>query len=113
MENKIRKYQLVTPHIHREKIAEQPIKIFKKHFKSSIAYCDPDLPLSEWYRLINQDSLTLNLLRDSQVTPKISAHTYLFGEFNFNITPLALPGTKVISHHKPDHRASWGPQGIE
>lgn len=37
----------------------------------------------------------------------------LEGSFNFNSTPLALPGTKVIIHKKPNQqRQTWGTHGI-
>ena len=55
--------------------------------------------------------LTLNLLRSARVNPNLSAYAYLFGEFDFNKTPLAPPGTKVLSHNKPDKRASWAYNG--
>eukprot|EP00957_Ditylum_brightwellii_P101893 7766170-Ditylum_brightwellii.AAC.1 len=38
---------------------------------------------------------------------KLSAHTYLFGNFDFNATPLAPPGTKVVVHKKTGNRRSW------
>jgi hypothetical protein len=60
-----------------------------------------------------QAELTLNLLRSSRVNPKLSAYAYLNGNFNFNKTPLAPPGTKVIIHLKPDQRASWSYHGEE
>ena len=33
--------------------------------------------------------------------------------FDFNKTPLAPPGTKVVFHSKPDQRASWAFHGVE
>ena len=43
----------------------------------------------------------------------MSVYAYLFGEFNYNQTPIAPPGTKVLAHAKPDNRASWAPNGDE
>jgi hypothetical protein len=37
----------------------------------------------------------------------------LNGHFDFNRTPLAPPGTRVIAHEKPDQRASWDPHGLD
>ena len=45
------------------------------------------------------------------INPKISAYAYLFGEFDFNTTPLAPPGTRVVFHSKPAVRGSWAPNG--
>ena len=44
---------------------------------------------------------------------KLSAHDQVFGTFNYNRTPLAPLGTKVIIHEKPTQRASWDPHGKE
>ena len=38
---------------------------------------------------------------------------FLFGEFYFNATLLAPPGTCVVSHTKPAIRALWQPSGEE
>ena len=43
----------------------------------------------------------------------MSAHAYLFGEFDFKATPLAPPGTKVLVHKKTMNRTSWGPHGVK
>ena len=45
------------------------------------------------------------------IRQKRSAYTYLLGEFDFNTTPLAPPGTRVVSHSKPEIRGSWAPNG--
>jgi hypothetical protein len=106
-------YQLVPPHVHRRNAAERAIQTFKNHFLAFLATCDPDFPVSEWDRLLFQAELTLNLLRSSRVNPKLSAYAYLNGNFDFNKTPLAPPGTKVLVHLKPDQRASWAYHGEE
>jgi hypothetical protein len=43
----------------------------------------------------------------------MSAYAQLNGHFDFNRTPLAPPGTRVIAHKKPDQRASWEPHGLD
>ena len=75
--------------------------------------CDPDFPLSEWDRLLVQAAITLNLLRTSRVNPNLSAYTCLFGNFDFNKTPLAPPGTKVLIHKKSKTHGSWDYHGVE
>ena len=89
-------HELVPPHTHRRNLTERAIQTFKHHFLAGLASVNPIFPIAEWDRLIPQVILTLNLLRTARVNPKLSAHVYLFGEFNFNATPLALPGTKVL-----------------
>ena len=106
-------YQLVPPHVHRRNAAERAIQTYKNHLLAFLATCDPAFPVSEWDRLLFQAELTLNLLRSSHVNPKLSAYAYLNGNFDFNKTPLAPPGTKVVVHLKPDQRASWAYYGEE
>ena len=104
-------FQLVPPHTHRANAAERAIQTFKAHFTAGLASVDPEFPVAEWDRLLDQAFITLNLLRTARVNPKLSAHTYLFGNFDFNSTPLAPPGTKVVVHIKVDNRPTWGARG--
>ena len=97
-------YQLVSPHVHRRNAAERAIRAFKNHFFAFLATYDPDFPVSEWDRLLFQAELTLNVLRSSRVNPKL---------YDFNKTPLAPPGTKVIVHLKPDQRCNSDEVGID
>jgi hypothetical protein len=52
-------------------------------------------------------------LHSSRVNPNLSAYAYLNGNFDFNKTPLAPPGTKLVVHLKPDQQASWAYHGKE
>ena len=89
--------------------AERAIQTFKNHFKAGLSSVDPEFPMTEWDRLVEQCFLTLNLLRGARTNPKLSAYAYLFGNFDFNATPMAPTGTKVIFHAKPEQCASWDP----
>jgi len=106
-------YQLVPPHVHCRNAVERAIQTFKHHFLSGLATADPDFPVNEWDRLLPQATLTLNLLRNSRVNTKLSAHAFLHGNFDFSSTPLAPPGTKVLVHSKPKERNSWSFHGKE
>jgi len=53
----------------------------------------------------------MNLLRNSRVNPKLSAYSYMYGEFNFRATPLAPPGTKVVAHVSLAKRGTWDLNG--
>jgi hypothetical protein len=91
-------FQLVPPHIHHANAAERAIQTWKNHFCSGLVTCDPKFPLTEWDLLMPQADITLNLLRSSRRQPKLSACACLFGNFDFNKTPLAPPGTRVVVH---------------
>ena len=100
-------FQCVPPHIHRVNAAERAIQTFKHHFLSGLATCNSKFPIDEWDRLLPQAQMTLNMLRATRINPKLSSYTYLHGNFDFNATPIAPPGTKVIIHKKVDDRLSW------
>ena len=85
----------------------------KTIFLAVLASADPKYPVSEWDRLLPQAELTLNLLWNSRVNPRLSSYAYLFGQFDFNTTPLAPAGTKVLVHEKPSQQASWAYHGVE
>ena len=104
-------FELVPPHQHRRNSAERAIRSFKNHFLAGLGTCDPNFPLREWDRLLSQAELTLNLLRNSRLNPKLSAWAFLFGNHDFNKNPLLPPGTRVILHAKPGKRASWAFHG--
>ena len=102
-------WQLVTPYLHRANAAERAIRTFKNHLIAGLATTHPDYPVAEWDRLLEQAVITLNLLRNARVNPKLSAWAYLFGPYNFQAHPMAPPGTLVAAHAKPNKRASWAP----
>lgn len=102
-------WQLATPYLHRANAAERAIRTFKKHLIAGLATAHPDFPVAEWDRLIEQAIITLNLMRNARVNPKLSAYAYLFGPYNFRAHPMAPPGTLVAAHTKPEKRASWAP----
>ena len=106
-------YQLVPPHDHRTNPAEKGIDTFKSHFIAGLSSLDPTFPLHLWCRLLPQAILTLNLLRPSRINPHLSAYALLNGTHDFNATPLAPPGTKVLVHETRDQRRTWAPKGTD
>lgn len=53
---------------------------------------------------ICRENVLFNLLRNARVNPILSAQAFLFVNFDFNRTPLAPPGTRVVVHVKPRPR---------
>ena len=104
-------YQMVPPHYHRANLAERAIQTFKIHIKAGLSTLQSDFPIAEWDRLLPQALVILNLLRPSTVNQNLSAYAYLFGQFDFNKTPLAPSGSKVVTRTKPSNRASWDLNG--
>ena len=104
-------YQLVPPDNHKRNIAERAIQTLKIHFKTILSTTDSYFPANQWYHLLPQAILTLNLLCSTRSNPDLSARAYLFGLFDYNRTTIAPPGMKVIAQVKTVRRTSWGLNG--
>ena len=106
-------YQLVPPHLHRNNSAERAIQMFKDHLIAGLSSVNPSFPMHLWCRLIPQATTTLNLLRPSSINPRISAEAILNGTFDYNATPLAPPGTKIIAYETPNTIKTWALHGLD
>ena len=113
MHDKQINFQLVPPHLHRRNAAERAIGIWKEHFIATLSTTDPQFPMHLWCRLIDQATTTLNLLRPSRINPRLSAEAQLNGAFDYNATPFAPPGSRILVHEKVDKRRTWAPHGVE
>jgi hypothetical protein len=66
-------FQLVPPDMHHRNRAERAIRTFKDHFLAILAGVDAAFPPYLWDLLLPQAELTLNLLRQATLNPRISA----------------------------------------
>ena len=105
--------ELVPPGCHRRNAAEVAIRNFKAHFLSILAGVADDFPLYLWDRLLPQAEITINLLRQSNATPTISAYAHLNGPFDYNRMPLAPMGCNVQVHEKTDQRGTWAFHSVD
>ena len=69
-----KKFQLVLPHIHRRNSAERAIRTFKEHFVAGLSSTHKQFMIHLWCRLIPHAILTLNLLRQYRINPKLSGY---------------------------------------
>jgi hypothetical protein len=106
-------FKLAPPHCHRRNAAERAIHTFKNHFIAGLCFTNRYFPLYLWDKLLPQSLLTLNLLRSSRINPQVSTQAHMHGAFDFNRTPLAPPGTKVLIHEKPDIQGTWAPHAVK
>ena len=106
-DNKCR-VELTPADQHRRNAAERAIQTFKGHFISVLAGVADGFPINQWDELLPQTILTLNLLRQSNVAPNISAWAYHHGSFDYNRMPLAPMGCAVQFHIKPSRRKTFG-----
>ena len=74
---------------------------------------DPDFPNFMWDNLLAQKELTLNILFQSTLDPRILAWEYFNGAFEYSATPLGPIGCKIIIHTKSNNHKSWDRRGRE
>ena len=82
------KYQLMPPSNHRSKIAERAIRTCKDHFIRMLMGIAAKFPMYMWDHLIQKANITVNLLRQSNAHPHISAWIHYNGAFYCNATPM-------------------------
>eukprot|EP00956_Cyclotella_meneghiniana_P004233 scaffold5184_cov39-Cyclotella_meneghiniana.AAC.2 len=105
--------ELVPPGCHRRNAAEVAIPNFKAHFLSVLACTVDNFPPSLWDKLLPQTEITLNLLRQSNATPTVSAYAHINGPFDYNKMPLAPMGCEVQVHEKTNKRGSWAYHSVD
>ncbi len=76
-------YKVVPLGNHQCNQAEHTIQMFKLHFISILAGVNDKFPLSLWCHLLKLTELTLNLLCQSKVAPKILAFTHICGPHDY------------------------------
>jgi hypothetical protein len=94
-------YKLVPLGQHRQNQAAQAIQTFKAHFISILAGVNNKFLLLLWCHLLKPTELTLNLLHQSRVAPKISAFVHIHGTHDYMQKLFALIGCAVQTHVKP------------
>ncbi|KAL7476355.1 hypothetical protein ACHAW6_003865, partial [Cyclotella cf. meneghiniana] len=77
---------------------------FKNHFITILSGVDNSFPITKWDSLLPLTILTLNLLCNANVAPKISAYPYHHGPFNYDRMPLVPIGCAEQFHVKPGHQ---------
>jgi hypothetical protein len=95
-------YKLAPPGNHQSNQAKRAIQTFKAHFILKLAGIDDKFPLSLWCHLLELPKLTLNLLHQSKVAPKISAYAHVHGPHDYTKKPFAPLGCAIQAHLKPE-----------
>ena len=111
-ENKCR-VELTSADQHRRNAAERATQTFKGHFISVLAGVADGFLINQWDELLPQTILTLNLLRQLNMAPNISAYAYHHGSFDYNWMPIAPMGCAVQVHIKPGRRKTFGEHSEE
>ena len=65
--------------------------------------------MQNWYRLLDQVEVKLNLLHPSRLNPIMPAYSKLKCEYYFSPTPMSPLGKRTLAHNKPHNRGTWDP----
>jgi hypothetical protein len=103
-------YKLPPLGNHQRNQAEHVIQTFKAHFISILAGVVDKFSLSLWCHLLEPTKLTLNLLCQLKVAPKISAYAHIHGPHNYMKKPFAPLGCAIQAHVKPEDHHTWDTQ---
>ena len=106
-------FQLVPPHMHQRNAAERDERTFKNHFIAALCTVEPLFPFYLWDRLFPQVIMTLNMLRQSQLNPGLSAYEQVDGIQNFERTPVAPLVCKVQIHEKPHKQLTYATHSVD
>jgi hypothetical protein len=98
-------HELAPLDCHCCNIAKQAIQRFKNHLVSTLSGVNNRFPLSLWCHLVGPAELTINLLPQSNGTPKVSAYAHIHGQHSFMKCLLFAPlGCAVMAHVKPNNQ---------
>ena len=106
-------YQKMPPGMHQTNAAERAMQTFKYQLIATMCTTDKNFPLHLWDRPLQQIELTCNILHGTRLNPRLSAHEFLHGRFDYNATPIAPIGIRVLAYESPEDRRSWAPHGMD
>ena len=84
-------------------------KKFSDHFIAGLCSVDTNFIMYLWGRIIPLETINLNLPIPERINPRISDQEILNGVFEYNRTPLAPPGARVVVHDMLSKRAILKP----
>ena len=75
---------------------------------------DEEWLLQLWDQMTEQTFITLKFCRTSQKDSTLSVYHLFHGKwYNWNVHPMALPGTRVVMYKDHTMRRSWVPLGLD
>jgi hypothetical protein len=100
-------HKLVPLGNHRCNLAERAMQTLKHHFIPILSRVDNKFPLSLWCHLLGPAELTVNLLNQSNIAPKILAYAHVHGRHDYIRKPFTPLRCAVQAHVKPDIFQMW------
>ena len=107
------KYHIAPRGNHQTIAAERGIQTLKNHFISVLYGCAPTFLKNQWDRVLLVAVLTLSMLRPLRNIPVKSVYNKLWGNFDFNKTPLAPLGCLIVAHEGAQERGTWADHRVE
>ena len=105
-------YQLVPPNNKRRNTAERANRTAENQLICCFAGTDKTFDTKLYgHLLIPQAEITLNLLRESNTEPGVSAYAALRGVYDFNAAPMAPPGCPIVVYNH--RRVKLGAHGVK
>ncbi len=100
-------YELVPPGNHKRNQADCAIQTLQAHFILILAGVNKKFPLSLWCHLLQPTELTLSLLCQSKVAPKISPFAHIHSPHNYAKKSFAPLGCAIQAHVMQDNHRIW------
>ena len=69
------KYQLVPPSNHRSNNTERAIHDLRYYFIEGLCSADKDFHMQLWYRILQQETIIINMIIQPRTLPHLSAYT--------------------------------------
>jgi hypothetical protein len=100
-------HELVPPGNHRRNLVERAIQMINHYFISNLIGVDDKFPLSLCCHLLGPTELTVNLLHQSNIAPKILPYAHVHGQHDYMRKPFPPLGYAAQTHVKPDVHQTW------
>ena len=81
--------QFVPPCNHMQNLAKCAIQTCKNNTIAGLSGSCPSFPMILWDAFIPQANITINLLRNSKINPKLSDYAQMCGQFDCNRSTIA------------------------
>ena len=104
-------YQLISQSNNRANKEERANHTIINHFMVRLFRVDTDFCLQMCDRLLQHTTISLNLLRQSIIIPRLLSYPNIFEEFDYNRTHLAPPWKRIVIYNRPKSIDSWAPHG--
>ena len=103
-------YEIVPKGKHRQNLAleERALQTWKAHTIGALSGVSATSPHGLWDELLPQPDMQVNLLRYSNIHPKVCSWNVLNGARDFNRHPLAPLGVGIQMLEHPDKKKTWG-----